>query len=92
MDAGFYGLLDFTGLPVGQPEVAVRRGGSPVVGGRRKKLQEALSWWEYSENERRLRRRVREAKLARESMTANTAVEDAEVNFSGTMAFLLAEV
>ncbi len=89
MDAGFYGLLDFTGIPVGQPEVAVRRGGA-TVGGKRKKLQEALSWWEYSENERRLRRRVREAKLAREAIPASTAV--AEANFNSMTAFLLAEV
>jgi hypothetical protein len=38
MDAGFYGLLDFVGYPVGVPEVTTRVG-TTVVAGRKIALQ-----------------------------------------------------
>lgn len=62
MNAGFYGLLDFTGLPVGVPADFVPVGRSKVVAGRRF-LAAAAAWHLQREEDSRrktLARRIAE--------------------------------
>ena len=92
MSAGFYGIIDFTGLPVGiAPVSSTVQRSATIVAGRRKRLLDALMLWELEENQRRLKRRVKANVKVRDSLKVSDAVEKAE-NYFTDVTLILAEV